>query len=1003
MQEKELKELIAKAKTEQWTQLYFSNKTITKIPEEIGDLTSLQYLDLSNNQIAEVSGVISRLISLRAIYLSNNQITKIPEEIGDLTSLQYLNLSNNQIAEVSGVISRRTSLRAFDLSDNQITEISEVISKLTSLQNLNLSNNQIIEIPEAIGKLTSLQNLNLSNNQIIEIPEAIGKLAFLQNLNLSNNQIAEISGVIGKLTSLQNLNLSNNQIAEISGVIGKLTSLQSLNLLNNQIIEIPEAIGKLISLQSIYLSNNQIIEIPEAIGKLISLQSIYLSNNQIIEIPETIGKLISLQFLDLSENEITEIPVFIEKIVRLKQFILQGNPINNLPAEIIRQGWGEYHWDDGNLQAIFNYLKEQRAGDRPLQEAKMILVGFGGVGKTSLIKRLVHNDFDKDEPQTHEVQITKWPVTLNTQSAENITVHTWDFGGQQVMHSTHQFFLTERSLYLLVLNGRQGQEDEDAEYWLELIKSFGKDSPVIIVLNKFNATRFDVNRSDLRQKFPNIIEFVQTDCQDSTGIDDLQRTVIRELDKLEGLRDSFPAKWFQIKDRLAAMTENYIDFETYREICRSHGEADPHKQERLAFYLHLLGIALNYNEDDRLKDTNILNPHWVTKGVYRIITSGSLQQNQGKLDRAHLRQILDSQEYPSTCYDFLLCLMRKFELCFPFPEAVDSYLVPNLLSKQQPPIADEFQPIYSLNFRYSYPVLPEGLLPRFVVRTHHLNKTQAWWRSGTILDFEGSRALVKADRVSKNISIAVIDGNEASRSRLLAIIRSNFEDIHSNFKFIVNEWVPLPEHPEKQHLYQDLLTQEQAGIAEVTDVVNGKIIQTSIKQLLNGVDLPEQRNRNIDKNPLVKIFYSYSHKDEALRDELETHLTLMKRQGLIASWNDRCILAGQEFAQEIDTHLQSADIILLLVSSDFIASNYCYEIEMKTALAKHQKNEAVMIPIIIRSVDWKSSLFGTLNVLPTDGIAVKMWGDRDSAWTNVSEGIKKVVQEIHFRNTKKKP
>lgn len=293
--------------------------------------------------------------------------------------------------------------------------------------------------------------------------------------------------------------------------------------------------------------------------------------------------------------------------------------------------------------------------------------------------------------------------------------------------------------------------------------------------------------------------------------------------------------------------------------------------------------------------------------------------------------------------------------------------------------------------------LPEGLLPRFVVRTHHLNKTQTWWRSGTLLEFEGSRALVKADQVDKSISIAVLDGTEASCSRLLAIIRSNFEDIHRNFKFEVQEWVPLPKHPKNQHLYQNLLVQEQAGIAEVTDVVNGKVIKTSIKQLLNGVDLPEQRNHNIDKNPQVKIFYSYSHQDEAIRDQLETHLTLMKRQGLIAPWHDRCILPGQEFAEAIDSHLQAADIILLLVSVDFIASDYCYNIEMTTALEKHQNHKAVVIPIIVRTVDWQDAPFGHLKALPTDGQAVTAWSDRDAAWTNVSEGIKKVVKAINSR------
>jgi internalin A len=904
--------------------------------------------------------------------------------------LEYSNLDDGNKKLYNVIEIQRTAMQEKELK-NMIA-----IAKAFKLEELDLSDKQISKIPVEIVGLTSLQSLNFSNNQITEIPVEIGKLTSLQSLNISDNKITKIPVEIEKLTSLKFLNLSKNQITKIPKEIGKLISLQFLYLNKNEIIEIPKEIKNLTCLEFLHLNGNEITDIPKEIENLVSLQSLSLSSNKITVIPKEIEKLVSLQYISFWGNQIAEIPAVICRLIHLKKIILANNPIRNIPMEILDQLQGGPDRKDGNPTVIFDYLQANRFGERPLQEAKLILVGFGGVGKTSLIKRLVDNDFDKDEPQTHEVQITKWSVTLNTQAAENITVHTWDFGGQQIMHSTHQFFLTERSLYILVLNGRQGQEDEDAEYWLELIKSFGKDSPVIIALNKFNATRFDVNRSDLRHKFPNIIEFVQTDCQDSTGIDELRHIIIRELDKLEGLRDSFPAKWFQIKDRLAAMTENYIDFETYREICRSHGEADPHKQERLAFYLHLLGIVLNYSEDDRLKDTNILNPHWVTKGVYRIITSDILQENQGKLDRAHLREILDSQEYPPACYDFLLCLMRKFELCFPFPEAIDSYLVPNLLSKQQPPIADEFQPIYSLNFRYAYPVLPEGLLPRFVVRTHHLNKTQTWWRSGTILDFEGSRALVKADRVSKNISIAVIEGNAASRSRLLAIIRSNFEDIHSNFKFVVQEWVPLPKHPEIQHLYQNLRIREQAGIVEVDDVVNDKIIKTSIKQLLNGVDLPEQRNRDIDKNPLVKVFYSYSHKDEALKDELDTHLILMKRQGLIASWHDRCILAGQEFAQEIDTHLQSADIILLLVSVDFFASNYCYQTEMTTALEKHQKHEAVVIPIIVRTVGWQDAPFGKLTALPTDGKAVTTWSDRDAAWTNVSEGIKQVVQKIIF-------
>ena len=106
---------------------------------------------------------------------------------------------------------------------------------------------------------------------------------------------------------------------------------------------------------------------------------------------------------------------------------------------------------------------------------------------------------------------------------EEARLHIWDFGGQEIMHSTHQFFLTQRSLYLLVLNGREGGEDADAEYWLQLIESFGGESPVIVVLNKIKEHPFDLNRRALQQKYPGIRAFLQTDCADKTGLAELDR------------------------------------------------------------------------------------------------------------------------------------------------------------------------------------------------------------------------------------------------------------------------------------------------------------------------------------------------------------------------------------------------------------------------------------------------------------------------------------------------
>ena len=144
----------------------------------------------------------------------------------------------------------------------------------------------------------------------------------------------------------------------------------------------------------------------------------------------------------------------------------------------------------------------------------------------------------------------------------------------------------------------------------------------------------------------------------------------------------------------------------------------------------------------------------------------------------------------------------------------------------------------------------------------------------------------------------------------------------------------------------------------------------------------------------IELFYSYAHEDERLCKELEKHLALMKRQGLITEWHDRNIGAGTEWTNEIDTHLNTARIILLLISPDFIASNYCYSIEMTRALERHEDGEACVIPIILRSTDLKNSPFSKLQALPKDAKPITRWKDRDEAFLDVAEGIRKAISEF---------
>ena len=413
---------------------------------------------------------------------------------------------------------------------------------------------------------------------------------------------------------------------------------------------------------------------------------------------------------------------------------------------------------------------------RPLNEAKLIVVGRGGVGKTCLVNRLVHDWFDQREAKTDGIRITDWDLHLFT--GEEIWLHVWDFGGQEIMHATHRFFLTERSLYLLALSGREGSEDLDAEYWLRMARSFGGDAPVIVVLNKIKETPFDVNRTELRSKHPSIVAFIETDCQDGTGIEALRDTVRREIDRLENLRVPFPREWFAIKEELPRQGQNYLTFDGFRSFCKAGGVTSEDDQDQLARYLHDLGVMLNYRDDDRLRGHFVLNPHWVTTGVYKIINAGVLARNHGLLRLRDLADILDPEEYPREMHRFLLDLMKRFELCFAHPSESEDYLVPQLLGKDQQTELPEFASEEGLRFRYVYPVIPEGLIPRFIVRTYTLSESQPRWRTGVVLEFESHRALVKADREAKTVEIDVRGPTASGRRDLLAIIRSNFAEIH---------------------------------------------------------------------------------------------------------------------------------------------------------------------------------------------------------------------------------
>ncbi len=287
------------------------------------------------------------------------------------------------------------------------------------------------------------------------------------------------------------------------------------------------------------------------------------------------------------------------------------------------------------------------------------------------------------------------------------------------------------------------------------------------------------------------------------------------------------------------MEEDYIPYQEYLNLCQTEGITDNLSQRTLIRLLHDLGIVLNFQDDPRLEETNILNPEWVTNGVYAILNSNELFHEKGVLKREMLNRILDSQDYPRGKHLFIIDMMRKFELCFDFDGFYDQkFLIPDLLSKEEP-YTGEWDD--ALAFQYHYDVLPGSVISRFIVRMHPYICEETYWRSGVVLEDEdnGNKALVKADKEDKKIFIRV-SGREQTRRVFLGVIRSNFDYIRKTIPGIEpEEKVPLPAHPEIVVSYRHLLNMEKRGVA--TYPPEGFEGDVNVKELLDGVESEEDR------------------------------------------------------------------------------------------------------------------------------------------------------------------
>ena len=682
---------------------------------------------------------------------------------------------------------------------------------------LDISGNDLDVLPPEISRYINITLLKLNQNNLTNLPPEIGKLLNLTRLDLSHNSLRLLPPEIGELEKLSSLELRNNPLASLPSEISLLSELQEIMILDNLLNSLPPEIGELINLTKLDLKNNHLVTLPAEIGKCVNLTELYLSGNKITALPPEIRQLHNLKVLDLRDNPL----------------------IKNIPPEIIEK--------IKEPQAVISYILEN--AKRALLEVKVLIVGQGTVGKTSLLQRITKNTFDQNQNKTEGISINQWPITFNDWTVDEqgyievnleIDLNIWDFGGQEIMHATHQFFLTKRSLYLLVLDSRLTQEENRVEYWLKIIQSFGGESPVLIVGNKIDQHPLDIDRTGLQKKYPNIVGILETSAATGAGIEELKAAIAKQVNNLPHVRDLLPETWFTVKTKLEGLgrESNFITHDKYLELCAENEVSDETSQRTLIGFLHDLGVVLHFQDDPRLEALGILNPQWVTNGVYKILNSHTLFQNKGVLTLAMLNTILNIDGYPRGKRLFIVDMMKKFELCYDI-EPDKTFLVPDLLPKEEPTEL-KFNGIPA--FEYAYPVLPSSVITRLIVRMNQHIDGDCVWRTGVVLIIGDNTALVKADIEDRKITIA-IDGLEHTRRDALSAIRYQLDEIHTSIKGLNPEKrVPIPEAPNAEPVeYEYLLMLERAG-DETCRVKDGnRLVTVNVRQVLSAIEHETER------------------------------------------------------------------------------------------------------------------------------------------------------------------
>ncbi|XP_055863720.1 uncharacterized protein LOC106053574 [Biomphalaria glabrata] len=970
-------------------------------------------LNLSGNNLTDIpADLFISARNMKDISFTDNKLELLPPEIEHCKQLMTLCVSGNHLKTLPSTLQNCQDLSRLDISKNSFLEFPEVVLKLKNLVRLYAQHLLLKSLPENIGDLCNLEILVLNGNCLTSLPSSLGKLQQLKDLCL--NGVCWIKSRSNGLLSKDHFEefLSNNNLHPWLDrhLQDKTNIFQLFDEDTNGTLDSKE-IGKLNAI-IFYIfprfghqrkeapDDDTPCGFPEVIFELKNLQYLSFQYQGITQVPEDIRKLTKLTTLHLGNNpNLLTISAHIGSL-SLKRLELEAcSRLKTPPKEIRAKGF----------VTTFAYLKRLLTGSVSCKRTKLMLVGLGGAGKTSLVKALL-SDNKKTPPSVEQeitdgIDICHWTVPTNE---GEITYNVWDFAGQTVYYNTHQFFLSDRAIYFLLWNIRLGHEHAGLQFWLNSISVHAPKAPIFVIGTHLDQmSKLELPKEELQHQYNQICGFHFVSSYTGQGIQELQDRMIEVTLQQQYMGEKIPGVWLSFEESIKSITDkNVIEYKELENKASRSGIFEATEVAHAVQFLHELG-SLQHFTNTNLKSHVVISPQWLVDVMACVVSVKDSHIKDGKLNHSDINTLW--KDYDVSLHKWLLMLTEEFDLTFPIKDS-PTHLVPCLLPETQPEFEwpeiqkEDLNKETKMVYRFDY--LPAGLFNRAQVRLNQFCDSSLIWKKGSYLKKNGHICLIHQSKESE----VTVKAHGPRPENIVLLVHEVFEIlILESFQGITYDFcLPCPDclrlATKDPHLFPASLIRRATELkspflqclkyfhtVSITDLhaimppVSSKDFDLHLVQAIRGM-------KELKQDLLADVFLSYCEEDLNSKIEVSPNRIIadVKKLGY-KCWHSK---DKTEFMDEMAKALMDAKIFMAFISNNYVENETCCNL-FRFAIQTLKK--PIILVAVGDNMEWQRS---SLGILTADILYVNMTQSSryGSKIQELTEALRK-KHPIHHDNT----